>query len=238
MSNPFEENEEKELDAWGRPKGKFDRRLNEGKNPHKKEAYNPFQSKYKTSVHLQIRDRNLMSTLPIAVIAYIKLLYTQRRTWAYIHQSVKQKFPSMKDITEERVFQVFNNNKEEFRQAREEYEKKIQEEFSDDRKRLLSTTLTAELELAEKYHEEINKLKKALDRTDPSDPDQSKHYSILITSLEKVQKQLEKLTNTDRFRRLEEQRAALEQKKAIMGDIDDEGKEKAITGVNIIGAEQ
>lgn len=176
-----------------------------------------------------------MYNVPIDVICYVKELYARHTTWHDIVLNTKDQYPNL-ELTERRIKQIYEKNKSEFKEAREEYKKLIESEFKDDREALFGTTLKAEQALASSYLEEIERMKEGLSMLDPVED--TKEYTALLSAIHKAQQSLEKIANTDRFRRLEENKQRLEQVKELKESLPSgERSGEEPLQINIIGHE-
>jgi hypothetical protein len=238
MPNPFEGLDDEpipvevELDSLGRKKGVFDRRIKHDKNQFRGEHKNRF----KTTIYHQVKERDPMKILPIELIARVKYLYARKMSWQKIHEDITDTFFQYKDISEDRLKGIYTSNSADFKRARAEFEAEFNEKFQEEREALFTTTLSAEVKMAELLKNQVDKLSEAIDSLDPGDPDRYKQYTSLVKSLEGVQTKLAELANTSRFRRLEENKLVLQQRKEILGV--EEKKEKEVIGVTIHGSNE
>lgn len=234
MPNPFEKaiepEPEIELDSLGRKKGKFDRRITVNKNP-----YRNARGIGARLIYNQIKEPKEMGILPIELVAYVKLLYSQKYGWAQITDMVRKKFPQFHNIQTTRLRSIYVQNQEAFKEARQEFESQFQEGFHEQKDRLFITTLEAELKIAETLSDEVERLTNHLPMIDIVE--HPKQYMAVLGALTKAQEKLAELTNTGRLRRLEENKMLLEQRKLIEGTLKPGEETPKETKINIIGSE-
>lgn len=196
--------------------------------------YNPARGRYKTNLRDQLVERNPMHIIPLEIVAYVKHLYANMHTWSVITQKTVCKYPDMSGYGERKFISIYENNREEFKEARESRAKELSIEFNSDREAIFNKALSNEVKLVAVIEDNIDRIKTSLETLDPVED--CKTYTSLLKSLNDLHKKQAELTNTDAFRRLEMNKRLLEQKREILGlasiNGDDEPKE---VSVNIIG---
>lgn len=228
MSNPLlpEEEPEEEKPKKLNPFEKY-------KKPSK--GYNAARGRNKTKISDQLVNRNSMHILPVELVAYVQHLYADCHTWQQIMLNVCDKFPEYAGkLSERRLISIYESHKEAFKAARKERTESMSTQFNEDREALFNSTLGAEVTLSVTLQSEIERITESLEKLDPIED--VKAYSALAKTLEGFQKQLEKLTQTDLYRKLELNRRLLEQKRDILGLNTKDDKEKEVN-VRVIGAE-
>lgn len=192
----------------------------------KRSGYDNARSKTRTSIREQVVERKLNRT-GIEEKAYVKFLYAEGNTWAMIYRKAFERFPELREKGERAIKYIYESNADEFKLAKEERRKEIEQEFSEDRENLLSSVLRTELRLVERIEKQIGRV---IDRMEGLDPEEDyKAYSVLAKTLKDLQGQLSELSNANAARKLELNRRMLEQKKEIMGKEEEEKEEKNVT---------
>lgn len=168
------------------------------------------------------------------MVALVKHLYAECLTWQVIMKRVCEQFPMYaSDLSERRLVSIYESNKDDFKLARKERVKSSSAQFNEDREALFNTTLSAEVKMATSLQSEINRVSDALKTLDPVED--FKPYSTLTRTLKDMQVQLEKLSGTDTFRKLEINKRLLEQRKEILGIENKDGDDEKQASVTVIG---